>query len=366
MGWTMKKFGRVLLVSLLVSAMTATPVFAEPSVKDLNEDKKAAQSEADTLQRELQTLIGKMDKLEMDLIEKGEAITQAETDLATAEEKEQQQYNAMKLRIKKVYEEGDSSFLETLFSAEDFTDLLNKAEYVQNVHDYDQKLFKAYNETKLEIAELKSTLETEMEALEELQDEYIEEKSGLDKTLEEKREEIKDLDEQIQKAAEAERRRKEEEERRRQEEERRKQEESHNQNQNQNNNRPVNPPVGNDGGSYNGGGGSLGSGSPIVSGAQAYLGVPYVWGGTSGSGVDCSGLVYLAHRAAGLNVPRSSWGLGGSGKPVSNPQPGDVVCYSGHVGIYVGGGRMIHAPEPGKVVCYTNVDYAPHWFRRYW
>ena len=100
--------------------------------------------------------------------------------------------------------------------------------------------------------------------------------------------------------------------------------------------------------------------------AAAYLGVPYVWGGTSGSGVDCSGLVYLAHQACGIPITRNSYSQGSGGQAVSDPQPGDVVCYGGHVGIYAGGGQMIHAPQPGEVVCYTSVNYAYHWYRRYW
>ena len=44
----------------------------------------------------------------------------------------------------------------------------------------------------------------------------------------------------------------------------------------------------------------------------------------------------------------------------------DRQCYGGHVGIYAGGGQMIHAPQPGEVVCYTSVNYAYHWYRRYW
>ena len=91
-----------------------------------------------------------------------------------------------------------------------------------------------------------------------------------------------------------------------------------------------------------------------------------VWGGTSGSGVDCSGLVYLAHQACGIPIERNSYSQGSGGQAVSDPQPGDVVCYGGHVGIYAGGGQMIHAPQPGEVVCYTSVNYAYHWYRRYW
>ena len=111
--------------------------------------------------------------------------------------------------------------------------------------------------------------------------------------------------------------------------------------------------------------GNTSTASAIVSAAYSYLGVPYVWGGTSRSGVDCSGLVMLVHRAAGVSTARTSGAIGGGGKAVSSPQAGDVVCYAGHVGIYIGSGQMIHAPRPGKVVEVIKV-YGSPWYRRYW
>ena len=92
-----------------------------------------------------------------------------------------------------------------------------------------------------------------------------------------------------------------------------------------------------------------------------------MWGGASASGVDCSGLVLLAHKAIGVNLAHFSGSQGSGGKAVSkaNAQPGDVVCYAGHVGIYLGGGKMIHAPQTGDVVKVVNV-YGNPWYRRYW
>jgi cell wall-associated NlpC family hydrolase len=104
-------------------------------------------------------------------------------------------------------------------------------------------------------------------------------------------------------------------------------------------------------------------GAAIVAEAEKYLGVKYVYGGTSPSGFDCSGLVQYVMRKQGISVPRSSGSQFGSGVSVSrsNLQPGDLVFFrSGgsisHVGIYVGGGQMIHAPRTGKTVSYTSID----------
>ena len=78
-------------------------------------------------------------------------------------------------------------------------------------------------------------------------------------------------------------------------------------------------------------------------------------------------VLYTWHiRHVVFQITRNSYSQGSGGQAVSDPQPGDVVCYGGHVGIYAGGGQMIHAPQPGEVVCYTSVNYAYHWYRRYW
>ena len=106
--------------------------------------------------------------------------------------------------------------------------------------------------------------------------------------------------------------------------------------------------------------------SAIVSAAYSQLGTPYVWGGTTPyKALDCSGLTQYCHRVAGISIPRTSGPQGAGGQYVSSPQPGDIVCYSGHVGIYIGGGQMIHAPQPGDVVRVASV-YGSPWYRRYW
>ena len=92
----------------------------------------------------------------------------------------------------------------------------------------------------------------------------------------------------------------------------------------------------------------------VVGIAMRYLGVPYVWGGASPSGFDCSGFVMYVYAQVGVSLPHSSYAQYGAGSPVSRGdlQPGDLVFFDGlgHVGIYVGGGSFIHAPHTGDVV----------------
>src|SRR5207302_10474352 len=92
----------------------------------------------------------------------------------------------------------------------------------------------------------------------------------------------------------------------------------------------------------------------VVGIAMRYLGVPYVWGGASPSGFDCSGLTMYVYAQVGVSLPHSSYAQYGMGVavPQSDLQPGDLVFFYGlgHVGIYIGGGQYIHAPHTGDVV----------------
>lgn len=91
---------------------------------------------------------------------------------------------------------------------------------------------------------------------------------------------------------------------------------------------------------------SSGSGSSVVSFACQFIGNPYVWGGNSlTGGTDCSGFVNLVYAHFGISVARQSGALLGAGYGVSysEAQPGDIICYPGHVAIYMGGGQIVHA-----------------------
>ena len=102
-------------------------------------------------------------------------------------------------------------------------------------------------------------------------------------------------------------------------------------------------------------------GSAVASYAQQFVGNPYVYGGTSlTNGADCSGFVMSVYANFGVSLPHSSGAdrsVGAAVDGLANAQPGDIVCYSGHVGIYIGGGQIVHASSAKTGIKISNASY---------
>lgn len=381
----MNKHGIRLITAVVTSSMIVTPVLAAPSVDDLKKEKASKQNEVSSLQSQLTTLMGKVNTLESELIQTGEDITKAQSDLVVAQKKEKEQYAAMKKRIKYMYEAGNDSAFETLVTSDDFTDLLSKAEYVQNVHSYDRKQLQEYVETKQQISDLKDSLEKDQKELESKQAEYEKQGDNLNNLITSKSAEVANLDSEIQAAAEAaakeaaERAAKEAAEKAAKEAAKKQQASAannstssnrnnsttsnnttSNKNNTSNTTRPSRPSGNNT--SSNTTSGSNANGGTIVSRAYSQLGKPYVWGAYGPSSFDCSGFVSYcltgSYTRLGTTLTFMGW------PRVSNPQPGDVVTTATHCGIYIGNGQMIHAPHTGDVVKVGPVQSGMIYVRR--
>lgn len=361
-------------------------------ISDIEKKQDTLQKEIDSLDSELVALLLDIEVLKDEIAQKEADIKQATSDLKQAQATADKQYESMKKRIRFMYERGDNALIESLLGAGSMADFLNRVEYFNQIYDYDRTMLTEYQETVTQVADLKQTLEQEQQDMVALQENQEHQSAELQEMLTKKRATMDDFDtklaqaealatqykatiqeqneiivaEQARIAAEEEERRRQAEEQRRQEEERRRQEAAQQQQQQQQSNGSGGSSSGgSSGGSSDDGGANPDyrtnvSGQEVVDFAMQFVGNPYVWGGTSlTNGADCSGFVMSVFGHFGISLPHSSYSLRSCGQGVSysNAQPGDLICYSGHVAIYIGGGRIVGAQSSAIGIATQNATY---------
>lgn len=332
---------------------------AEKDLKDkkneINGLKDQQQTTADDIKNKsakLDEILAAQKKLQKDITSKQAEIEQNQKDLAAAQEKQQEQYDAMKKRIQFMYENSaEDNIWTAIIESNGITDMLNRIEYVSDVYDSDRALMDSYQAAVEQVKEIGTKLDKDMNELTAMQDDYEKQQADVEAAivaLENQKEQYasqiaqaqqqadnyqniitaqgKIIQEQEAAAAAA-----------------------------------ASSPSYDGGGAGKGGsiasdyaagggknpGASTGvSGSSVVSYAMQFVGNPYVWGGNSlTNGVDCSGFVHEVYAHFGISTPRYSQSFKSVGQAVSfdNIQPGDVVVYPGHVAIYAGGGVIVEA-----------------------
>ncbi len=352
-------------------------------ISGLESEQGEVGEEIEELDASVVELIASVEIIKEEIVDKEAQIQVTEGEYAEAKRQEEEQYETMKRRIQFMYEEGDISYMQLLMTSDSFGDMLNKADYIEQLYEYDRKMLQQYQETKEYVQQVWDRLEEEKSELEASKHELEEEQAYMEQLLEEKRQQyenfnvqiakakqqaaayktrIKQQTAQIKKLEEEERKRREEEERRKREEEARRaaqaaanassgssSSESSGSSGSQSSSQSVSIPSG----------GSA-SGQAIANYACQFIGNPYVAGGTSlTDGADCSGFVWRVFKDKGYSVPRTSWDLRSAGREVSysEAQPGDIVCYAGHVGIYIGNGNIVHASTPKSGIKITTATY---------
>ncbi len=361
---------------------------ANSQISESTEGLGETQEAIDSTNAEIVGLMTDIELIKEDIAEKARLIDQTNAEYEEAKNQEETLYGAMVQRVKFMYEKGNLSYVQLLLTATSYADALNKAQYIEQLYEYDRQKLSEYVAAKEAAEALGQRLEEEKAELEasqyELEEEeaYMEELlaqykatyadyevklakakqdaavytaqvksqqasiAGLQKKIEAKQREVDAAKQATQNALDAER---------------------------------AAAESGGDGGSDGGGSSSGGSGSSGSSGSKTYaaagsatgsniakyacqfVGNPYVAGGTSlTNGADCSGFVQSVYKAFGISVPRTSWGQGSYGREVSyaDAQPGDVIYYGGHVGIYIGGGQIVHASTQK-----TGIKYSPATYR---
>lgn len=393
----------------------------ESKINNLEDQKQTLSAEIDQLDSALVNIMVEIEILDGELSDKEAQIEQTKADLAVAEENKQKQYEAMKKRIQYLYEKGgDDAWAQMLFQASDFTSLLNQAEYVQQMYDSDRNSLEEFKETVQQVKDLGDQLDSEKAELEEMNQEYQNRQASMQTQLQEKKATSSDYDAQIAQAQSqaaqytelirqqnAEIQKIEEEEKKAAEEAARKAAEeaakkaaaeaskksssasgsntgsgsstSNKSNSNTSSNNASSNNTGssssattskNNGSSSSSSSGSSGSsvsynptGQSVVNYACQFVGNPYVWGGTSlTNGADCSGFIMSIYAKFGVSLPHSSGAMAGCGRGVSYSEamPGDIICYAGHVAIYMGGGQIVHASNAKDGIKISgNAAYRP-------
>ena len=336
---------------------------ANSTLSNLKEEREGIEEEINTLDEELMEVMASISMVEDEIVELEGQIEETEEDLKEAIADEEAQYEAMKKRIQYMYEKGDYSYLELLLECKNMSDLVSKSEYVEELYEYARKMLIKYQEARQLVEDTKEKLLMEQEELEVSKHELDEEKAGLDELLEEKKAEASDYDAEIAKVKQAatlfkakikqqnaQIKKLEEEEAKKAAEEAAKASAG----------KSNSPNV--DSSSIISGASGSAKGKDIANFACKYVGNPYVAGGTSlTNGADCSGFTFAIYKEFGISLPRTSTAQRGAGREVSlsDAQPGDIVCYAGHVAIYIGGGRIVHASTPSTGIKYGNVNYKP-------
>jgi len=344
---------------------------AEQDLKDkkneINGLKDQQQITADDIKNKsakLDEILAAQKKLQTDITSKQAEIEQNQKDLAAAQEKQQEQYDAMKKRIQFMYENSaEDNIWTAIIESNGITDMLNRIEYVSDVYDSDRALMDSYQAAVEQVKEIGTKLDNDMNELTAMQDDYEKQQADVEAAivaLENQKEQYASQIAQAQQQAENYQNIITAQGKIIQEQEAAAaaaaaQAAAARANSSSSSSSYDGGGAGKGGsiaGDYAAGGGknpgaSTGvSGSSVVSYAMQFVGNPYVWGGNSlTNGVDCSGFVHEVYAHFGISTPRYSQAFKSVGQAVSfdNIQPGDVVVYPGHVAIYAGGGVIVEA-----------------------
>lgn len=320
-------------------------------IDNLESEKEEIEGELDTKNEELVNLMVDVGILEKEINQNEKQLKQVKKDLKTAQKNEKKQYQAMKKRIKFMYERGDSAVISSLLESKSMADMLNRVEYFNEVYDYDRNLLDNYEKTRKQVEDLKAQVEDEKKELETAKDDLKQQQKQLETAMANLRSQQANADTQIANAKNL---------------ASEYQKTITEQNKILQQQQAAAAASRSSGGSSGGSGGTSKpnsnasvpggnlnppkttnvSGSDVVNYAMQFVGKPYVWGGKDpNTGADCSGFTSYVYAHFGISIPSFSGAQRSCGQEVSyaNAQAGDLICYAGHVAIYMGGGKIVHA-----------------------
>lgn len=346
-------------------------------IADWEGEQDLLQEEIDDLNAEIINTMTSIGMLEDQIAEKKQEIEdkQAQIEATEAEyeaalKREEDQRASMVVQTRLIYENSEYSYLNVLLKGGRIGDILNSMDYIEKVYAYNQKMLKDYIETKELVLELwnqleqeKAGLEQDMQQLEADQKDLENQKADLDVMLARKKQQSANFEAEIDKA------RQEaaiQQIRLKQEQQKLKELQAALAAQNKQPSSSTTTPniTTTDYTSIINAASGSEQGKKIANYACQFIGNPYVAGGTSlTSGADCSGFTYRVYADFSYSLPRTSSQQRSAGTEVSygEAQPGDLICYDGHVAIYIGGGLIVHAssssPYPKGGIKIGNAQY---------
>lgn len=296
---------------------------------------------------------------------KQEDIDLTEQEYEAAKVREAEQYDAMIARARLMYESDESTYLALILEGNGLRDILNRLDFVEKVYEYDRTKLEEYETTKQQVLDLWNQLEQEKLQLENDKEQLLTDKQNLEDQkdylnglLAKRKQESANFEAEIAKAkqdaAVAKSLLQQEEQRLRQLQAA------------QRNTANAAAISGNytttDYTSVIDGASGSDAGKNVAKYACQFIGNPYVSGGTSlTNGADCSGFTYRVYKDFGYTLPRTSYEQrsAGSGVSYDEAQPGDLICYDGHVALYIGGGMIVHASTARTGIKISNANYRP-------
>lgn len=335
------------------------------SLNEINDIISSLQTEQDILDEqisdmnaEIVNMMTEIGILEEEIADKEQEISIVQGEYDEARAREEEQYNAMVRQIQFMYERGDVNYITALLGAGSFDEMLNQITYMEAVYEYDQKLLEEYEDTKVQVGLLWDQLEEDKAQLQKSKDGMEAQQAYLDEMLAKLEAQSANYDAQIARAKQEANllktkiKQEQAELKKLQDEEKRKAAAAAAASGKYTTSQSVSEIINNASGSD--------LGKKIALYACQYIGNPYVYGGTSlTKGADCSGFTYRVYMDFGYSLSRTSYSQRSDGVGVAykDAQPGDLICYEGHVALYIGGGYIVHASSEKTGIKLDKAEY---------
>nr|WP_207730392.1 C40 family peptidase [Clostridium botulinum] len=348
------------VIALALAVSINAKVMAAPSNGQAHDKTLELEEKMQNMDNSIQSLMYKIEDNNKDIEKNKEDISKLGKDIEKAQKQIESREDLFNKRVRAMYISGFDSYADIILESEGLSDLITRVDTVKKVMGFDQGVIKELKTKKEEIKEKKVALDKKSTEIVQLKAENQKKLSSMQSEKSKQVVVYNNLKEQERRAAA--------EAAQRQAAERQAAQSQSSVSQSRGGSSvSVEAPASSGSSSSSSSSSSSRPSKPappaahgdVIGYAMQFQGVPYVWGGTSPSGFDCSGFVqYVYRNAAGIELPRDTYGQIGAGTRVSRDQlqPGDLVFpHTGHVGIYIGGGQMIHAPHTGDVVKVSSV-----------